>query len=424
MKNFYDIIIIGSGPAGLGTAFQILKNRHDLSIAIIDKASICSGGLLNDCKQNYTYPICFSEEYWNINEATELLTEVQKYLNPKLLNIINIDIYKKRAEKIGCNLINVKQAHIGTDRSKILIENLFNQLKKKGVDILLNVESSNNIDINAKTILLVNGNKLKYNKLVIAPGRKGFSFLQEIMDNINVKYIDNSLDIGIRIEAKAENYSIVKDYYDPKFYFPKNVRTFCTNSNHALVILEKYTNFYLVNGHALSNKYKDNGLINFAMLKTIKLETPLRSGQQMAIYLARIVDEICDGRPIMQRVGDFRIGKRSKIETFNNDLYDFKPTCQKASAGDLGLVVPSRIMKDIWDSMKYLDCIVPGILHPSTIMYYPEIKLYANKPSFIDEYFAVTNDIYLTGDGAGTSRGITGAWASGMRVANGILKKI
>jgi uncharacterized FAD-dependent dehydrogenase len=125
----------------------------------------------------------------------------------------------------------------------------------------------------------------------------------------------------------------------------------------------------------------------------------------------------------MQRVGDFRSGKRSRLETFNNDLYNFKPTCP-ACAGDLSLAVPSKIMRDIWHSMKLLDSIMPGILHPSTIMYYPEIKMYANKPAFINEHFGVTNDIYLIGDGAGTSRGITGAWASGIRAAQGMLKNI
>jgi hypothetical protein len=84
--------------------------------------------------------------------------------------------------------------------------------------------------------------------------------------------------------------------------------------------------------------------------------------------------------------------------------------------------MPSKILRAIWRAMKNLDTIVPGVLHPSTIMYYPEIKLYANKPTYKDEHFMVCDDVYFAGDGAGTSRGITGAWASGMRVAMGMLK--
>jgi len=123
----------------------------------------------------------------------------------------------------------------------------------------------------------------------------------------------------------------------------------------------------------------------------------------------------------MQRVGDFRMGKRSNADTFNDDLYSaFRPTCP-VTAGDLGLVVPAKIMRHIWGAMKKLDTIIPGILHPSTIMYYPEIKMYANKPAFIDEHFRVSEHIFMVGDGAGTSRGITGAWASGIRAAEGIV---
>ena len=160
--------------------------------------------------------------------------------------------------------------------------------------------------------------------------------------------------------------------------------------------------------------------MNFALLKTIGLKDPVRSGQQMAVYLGRLANEIGGGRPLMQRVGDFRMGKRSTAETFNEDLYAFPPS-YPVTAGDLGLAVPAKIMRHIWAALKKLDTIVPGVLHPSTIMYYPEIKMYANKPVFLDRHFRVSGNVFMVGDGAGTSRGITGAWASGIRAAEGIL---
>ena len=115
------------------------------------------------------------------------------------------------------------------------------------------------------------------------------------------------------------------------------------------------------------------------------------------------------------------MGKRSTAERFNEDLYSFPPSCP-VTAGDLGLAVPAKIMRHIWAALKKLDTIVPGVLHPSTIMYYPEIKMYANRPAFLDRHFRVSRNVYMVGDGAGTSRGITGAWASGIRAAEGILK--
>jgi len=129
------------------------------------------------------------------------------------------------------------------------------------------------------------------------------------------------------------------------------------------------------------------------------------------------------GGPIMQRIGDFRLGKRSTRESFCGDLYDFEPTLASATPGDVGLCAPAKILRAIWSAMKSLDTIVPGLLHPSTIVYYPEIKLYANRPAFADEHFSVRPGLYLVGDGAGTSRGITAAWASGMRAAEGILSE-
>jgi uncharacterized FAD-dependent dehydrogenase len=231
--------------------------------------------------------------------------------------------------------------------------------------------------------------------------------------------------VGVRVETKQERYSIVNDYYDPKFLFPEQTRTFCTNSGNAHVVQEKYTSaagniYYSVNGHAYSQDTKANGLVNFAVLRTVGFTEPIASGQDYAETLAALAMLTGGANPIMQRVGDFRLHKRTTREHLNGDLYDFPPTLKSATPGDIALAIPSKFLVSIWKSLKKLDTIVPGVLHPATIMYYPEIKLYANKPVFKNDHFMAARDIYLVGDGAGTSRGITGAWASGMRAAEGI----
>ena len=419
----YNIIIVGTGPAALGAAFHLIDNFPAISILMIDKEPICSGGLLNDCKQNYSYPIGFAEEYWTRDDAERLLAVVEAKLRPVFKEKKKLDIYRRRAERVGVNLHDIRQAHVGTDRSRLLIRSLMEKLVTRGTDVMLKREVTDVREGENGAEICVDGDQvLRADTVIIAPGRKGFAFLQRIMEQLGVSYVDNILDVGIRIETRIENYSIVRDYYDPKFYFPNRVRTFCSNSGYAQVALERYGDFSLVNGHAFSTDKNENGLVNFALLKTIGLKDPVRSGHQMALILGRLANEIGGGKPIMQRVGDFRMGKRSNAETFNDDLYSFHPTCV-VTAGDLGLAVPAKIMRHIWAAMKKLDTIVPGLLHPSTIMYYPEIKMYANKPTFLDDNFRVTSHVYMIGDGAGVSRGITGAWASGIRAAEGILKK-
>ena len=423
MSDRYNVIIVGTGPAALGAAFHLTDNLPAISILMIDKEPICSGGLLNDCKQNYSYPIGFAEEYWTRNEAERLLAAVEAKLRPVFKEKKNLNIYRRRAERVGVNLHDIRQAHVGTDQSRFLIQSLMDELVARGTDVMLKHEVTDVRERKDSVEICVDGDQvLRTDVVIIAPGRKGFAFLQRTMEQLGVPYVDNILDVGVRIETRIENYSIVRDYYDPKFYFPNRVRTFCSNSGYAQVALERYGDFSLVNGHAFSVAKAENGLVNFALLKTIGLKDPVRSGHQMALILGRLANEIGGGKPIMQRVGDFRMGKRSNIETFNDDLYSFHPTCV-VTAGDLGLAVPAKIMRHIWAAMKKLDTIVPGLLHPSTIMYYPEIKMYANKPEFLDDNFSVTSHIYMIGDGAGVSRGITGAWASGIRAAEGILKK-
>jgi uncharacterized FAD-dependent dehydrogenase len=425
----YDCVVVGSGPAGLGAVFHLNDHQRNMSILVLDRHRASTGGLRNDCKMNFTFPAGFPLEYWNQEGASRALAEVSSFLNPPILPTRNISTYKKRAENIGVELFEINQAHLGTDGGILLIKELMKNLRARRIETSLGEEM---LDIEEKKHRIITSNRdIQYGKLIIAPGRKGFGFLQSMMDKLNIPYIDNVIDVGLRIETRERYYPIVRDYYDPKFFFPNKVRTFCTNSGRAYVVKEKYygsngKEYFSVNGHAYSSNgdytKKENGMVNFALLKVVRFTEPLASGNYFAEMLGQTAMLMGGGRPLMQRVGDFRLGKRSKVESFSGDLYDFEPTLKGCTPGDIALAMPAKILRAIWRSMKLLDTIIPGVLHPSTIMYYPEIKLYANKPRFIDEYFQAKEDIYLIGDGAGTSRGITAAWASGIRAASGILE--
>lgn len=443
----YDCIILGTGPAGLGAAFELAEKGF--SLLLIDKEPYSTGGLRNDCKMNFTYPIGFSQDLWDRATAEHYLERVKKRIHPVFMDNINIDIYKNRASKLDVELLEIQQTHLGTDGGLKLIKQLKAELEELGADFVLGERvtglnhsqrktglfsstpvTSTPTGSNTETpffTVLTEKREFHGKKVLLAPGRKGFRFLQGVMDDFEIPYVDHMVDIGIRVEARIENYPIVRDYYDPKFLFPAKVRTFCTNSGSAFVVKEKYQaphgkEYWSVNGHAYSHVRSPNGLVNFALLKTVAFTEPLASGQDFAEMLGLQAMLMGGDKPIMQRVGDFRLGKRSKRDTFTGDLYDFSPTLEDCTPGDISLATPAKVLRAIWRSLKYLDTIVPGVLHPSTIMYYPEIKLYANKPRFIDDHFQAFPGLYLAGDGAGTSRGITAAWASGVRAAQGILE--
>jgi hypothetical protein len=436
MKRF-DVLVIGSGPAGLFAGIR-LEQLGVENIAVIDRHTYTAGGLLNDGKLNFDHRIGMDLHELGIDIATarRYIEEVKQIFIafPRCHQVTDtgknekIDILTNIAREQGVQLIAPEQWHWGTDNGKAVVEHVRGFLKKTVFYLETDVDSiekgtGDTYSIGARK----NGRRIRMEAPVVlaAPGRSGAYWFRDTADRLGIDHNFGPIDVGIRIELNRKLYDDVTDIvYDPKFIFTTTrhkdrARTFCTNPG-GRVRLENYGDFKLLNGDALYKRKTAN--TNFAMINTVALTTPYSDTTEFGHMIARQCHLLGGGKPIVQRVGDFKEGRRSSRATFDSKIRHFelcRATCD-ATPGDITLGLPARIVDNLWESLKMLEKIVPGILHPSTLLYAPEIKFFdTNYPT---GRYLETNvkGIFVAGDGTGKSRGIVGSAVSGMIAAEGI----
>lgn len=451
------IVIVGAGPAGLFASYELINSRKDFDITILDKGKdidkrncpspgkctrnckpcgiingVGGAGLFSDGKLIFSTEIGSNLNYL-IGETKnqELVNYVQDILeknhNIKLANL-NYDEIKKIRVKASTNDIKAifaNSAHVGTDNLVNLIKNFKEDLQNKGVKFI----SNKNVNQILETIVKTDdGEKYPYDSVLLAPGRVGSEWLEKIIKKHNIEYKYNPLDIGVRVEVNREITDYITDIYrDMKFYIQTEtyrdwVRTFCTCPG-GKVAREKYENFNLVNGHSLYGDIGKN--TNFAFLVNLRLTKPLGNSNEYGRVVAQTLNAIGQGDPVVQRLGDLKVGRRTYKEKIINDFNKsvVKPSLQENIVyGDLGMALPYRILLNVVEGLEKLNTILPGVANKSTLLYAPEIKFHALSLK-TNQYLQTSKEkIYAAGDGVGWSRGIIGAAASGILAARGMIK--
>lgn len=452
----FDVIIVGAGPAGMFAAYEMISNANGkLSVCIVDQGynvderkcpvhsykmctnckvcSIMSGvggaGTLSDGLLNLRPDIGGDlKEFVGEKEAWDLVNKVDsiflKYGAPEAVYRGDIDDalnLQRRAASVGIKFIPITQRHMGSDGAPKVINNFKLDLERMGVKFFLGTHVK---DIGKGKIVLDDGTTKSARFILLAPGRVGANWVADLAKQLLIPTKHEPIDIGVRVEVPAFVMApIISVNRDPKFHiytdtYDDFVRTFCVN-HEGFVVKEVYDGLVGVNGHSMTGTPSENS--NFAFLVRVALTEPIEDTTAYGRSVMQQATILGGGEPIIQRLGDLRMGRRSTWGRISHS--HVKPTLRSATPGDIAMAMPHRIVADIQEGLEKLDEIIPGVASSSTLLYAPEIKFSANKFQVNENFETPVENLFVAGDGVGLSRGIVGAAANGILAGRGILKK-
>jgi len=459
IRPAYDAVIIGAGPAGMFAAYELAAGN--LKVLVIDMGRDIDKRLCPMKTQSYCMHctpcdiMCgvggcgtFSDGTLNLRpdiggdlaaltgdqkEAWDLVDRVDKVFlkfgapqGALLTEGPEIEELKRRAASVGARFIEIKQRHIGSDNAPAVIGRFKQDLVDKGVDFLIETEVQDLMieEGECKGVILSEGRVIHANYVLLSPGRRGCNWVSEMIEKHNIKASYGGIDIGVRVEVPAIIMDpVTKINRDPKFHIQSRryddfVRTFCTN-RRGYVVKEEYEDFIATNGHSMANTESEN--TNFAFLVRIELTEPMENTTKYALSIAKLATTIGGGKPVLQRMGDLRRGRRSTKERIAKNLVI--NTLKDVTPGDISMALPHRIVMDIIEGLDTLNEIIPGVASDSTLLYAPEVKFYAMHLDVDRQMETSIRNLFAAGDGAGLSRDIVNAAATGIMAAEGILKK-
>lgn len=453
----YDVIIIGAGPGGIFAAFELLRKRSDLKIAMFEKGkpldkrkcpidgdkikscinckvcSIMSGfggaGAFSDGKYNITNDFGGTlYEHIGKEKALELMHYVDEINvshggeKTKLYSTINSE-FKKICMQNKLNLLDAKVRHLGTDINYVVLENIYNELKNN-VDFYFDTPVDDIIYKDDMYEVFAKNKCYKGKHVIISAGRSGSKWIEEICKKMDIETNSNRVDIGVRVELPAPIFSALTDeLYESKIVYrtekyEDNVRTFCMNPN-GIVVNENTNGIITVNGHSYEDDKLKTDNTNFALLVSKTFSEPFKDSNSYGESIARL-SNMLGGGVIVQRFGDLIRGRRTNEKKLSRSTVI--PTL-KATPGDLSLVLPKRILDDIIEMLYALDKVAPGTANDDTLLYGVEVKFYNIEVDVNENLETKYPNLYIIGDGSGVTHSLSHASASGIYVARIIAKK-
>jgi len=446
MKKKYEVIVVGAGPAGLFAAHE-LEKKGVKNILLVDKGKrvrdrdakdvlwgVGGAGLFSDGKLILTPRLGKTDltEFVSLPEAEKLVGEVEEIFQSLGINgkVYPADLkkageYRTQAKKLGLDLQIFRQRHLGSDNLPNYVAKMERHLVDNGIGLLTEAEVLKILARKGRvTGVLTDKGEFKTDDLVIAPGRSGSSWLMNELQRLGVGLEQKAIEVGVRVEVPSEVLAdICEVIYDPVIYlrtetFDDQLRTFCTNPT-GFVAEEHYKEFVCVNGHAYSNKHSEDA--NFALLDKVSLTEPVTDTIAYGESVCKLASTIGGGKPILQRLADFKRHRRSTWERLSKGYV--KPTLKDVTPGDIGMALPYRIVVNLLEGIEKLDKMMPGLASDSTLLYAPEVKFFSVRPKVDKNLQTQVKGLFVAGDGAGVSGNIVGAAATGMIAARGILAK-
>lgn len=447
-----DVVIVGAGPAGIFAAENLIELAPKTKIVMVERglplekrisARKTKGqswlfgwggaGAFSDGKLTLTADIGgLLSNFVGVDEISELIEKVdQKYLAhgaPKEVSGADKEKQQQlanRAARAGLKFVPMKIRHMGSDITRGVLESFYRALEGK-VKILFGKEVKTLITDKGKFkgVELDDGQKILAPFGVIAVGRAGAEWLQSELERLNLKVENNAVDIGVRVEVPAVvTDDVTSITHEAKLlytsrHFDDPVRTFCMNPRGE-VVEERLEDIITVNGH--SYKHKKTDRTNFALLVSTKFTEPFHDPIAYGKSIARL-SNLIGGGVIVQRLGDLLSGRRSTFERLSRNL--IAPSLKSATPGDISFVLPYRYLANILEMLEALDSFMPGVWHHQTLLYAVEVKFYSVRPKLTSELESDISGMFIVGDGAGVSRGLVQASASGLIASNAIAKRI